>query len=785
MDCNKEDAIKARQIAESKLAAKDYYAAKRFILKSQRLFPSLCGLNQMLAVADIHISHLEFGDDLEFNWHHILKVEEGADEEIIRKQYRKLLLMLHPDKNKYAGAESAFKLVQGAHQAFETYKEISNATADVDSDHCFWTVCSECKISCKQPTSAEYQYVLCPKCTRSFVAVRSSQSKEEVSQSRNKRENSSDVRKAEEKMNNADYKLGGTSTKETEVELSSSSSSSYEEFVRIKRRRNAPSPKKSQMLRSLSLSSSSMSSSLSRDIGKKWGTKPKVAVSFSSMWSKEHWEQKQMCCRQSITKTDVLEEKNQSQATSRRDSPHATRSSPVADVEIDLSSGDSLDNCFKNSIGENMGEDHSRHSEDVHTAETRQGITNETPCKEDADAPVGDCSYSMKYVNIKDKDEMKRDFISHQKMELKTDTGENEMYKFYIGGCSHQPIKDRNAEGGRKIYQDVDVQKANCKQHQKNGTAKDTKKDCDPNVKFFEKLTSIIMNQVSDGDFQVREVILKKSPQPLQDKEDRAGSSSKVYHMNVAIAYAFTGSNGCALTSEDCMVGCSEIYQEDQVSVQCEVPDNDVYNFDKGRQEECFEAGQIWAVYDDDDGLPRFYAYIDQVISLHPFRVRMKWLYPAKPIPEDVKAWTKAGFAYTCGEFILGRSSTRQKVLMFSHIMAHENGGIPCTIRIYPQKGDVWALYKDWKPQKGRTRHCEPVQVISHYSKDQGVEVVPLFKVDGYKSIYCRRGFEGLQTILPSELKRFSHQVPAHYLEGHELSGLPEESVDLDTAALI
>jgi DnaJ-class molecular chaperone len=45
----------------------------------------------------------------------ILQVEETADETMITKQYRRIALSTHPDKNCFAGAQEAFKLVVEAH----------------------------------------------------------------------------------------------------------------------------------------------------------------------------------------------------------------------------------------------------------------------------------------------------------------------------------------------------------------------------------------------------------------------------------------------------------------------------------------------------------------------------------------------------------------------------------------------------------------------------------------------------------------------------------------------
>ncbi|KAI3928057.1 hypothetical protein MKW98_023658 [Papaver atlanticum] len=49
------------------------------------------------------------------DWYFLLGVEENAVIDKIRKQYRKLALQLHPDKNQHPNAELAFKLVSEAY----------------------------------------------------------------------------------------------------------------------------------------------------------------------------------------------------------------------------------------------------------------------------------------------------------------------------------------------------------------------------------------------------------------------------------------------------------------------------------------------------------------------------------------------------------------------------------------------------------------------------------------------------------------------------------------------
>ncbi|MCD9640448.1 hypothetical protein HAX54_025753 [Datura stramonium] len=104
MECNKDEAFRAKNIAERKFEQKDYAGAKKFALKAQALYPGLDDLTQMLTTLDVYIS-AENKISGEVDWYGVLGVSPSADDETVRKQYRKLALILHPDKNKSVGAE--------------------------------------------------------------------------------------------------------------------------------------------------------------------------------------------------------------------------------------------------------------------------------------------------------------------------------------------------------------------------------------------------------------------------------------------------------------------------------------------------------------------------------------------------------------------------------------------------------------------------------------------------------------------------------------------------------
>ncbi|KAF2287932.1 hypothetical protein GH714_003318 [Hevea brasiliensis] len=116
MECNKEEAIRAKEIAEKKMQSGDFEGALRIALKAKKLYPDLDNISQVLMVCEVHCSAQNKLNGSEMDWYGILQIEKFSDEPIVKKQFRKLALSLHPDKNKFAGAEAAFKLIGEANR---------------------------------------------------------------------------------------------------------------------------------------------------------------------------------------------------------------------------------------------------------------------------------------------------------------------------------------------------------------------------------------------------------------------------------------------------------------------------------------------------------------------------------------------------------------------------------------------------------------------------------------------------------------------------------------------
>ncbi|XP_042060355.1 uncharacterized protein LOC121804767 [Salvia splendens] len=111
MDCNKDEAIRARELAEMKMKHNDFEGARKIVLKAQNLYPELENISQLLSICDVNCAAQKMVSGSEKDWYGVLQVAKFADEMAIKKQYRRLALFLHPDKNRFSGAESAFKLI--------------------------------------------------------------------------------------------------------------------------------------------------------------------------------------------------------------------------------------------------------------------------------------------------------------------------------------------------------------------------------------------------------------------------------------------------------------------------------------------------------------------------------------------------------------------------------------------------------------------------------------------------------------------------------------------------
>ncbi|KAJ6919769.1 hypothetical protein NC651_013654 [Populus alba x Populus x berolinensis] len=216
---NRAEAERLLGIAEKLLQSRDLSGTKDFAVLAQETEPLLEGSDQILAVADVLLS-AEKRINNHHDWYSILQISQRThDSELIKKQYRRLALLLHPDKNRYPFADHAFKLVADAwavlsdtckktlydnelslfskidlstsgklpvrrsqrpvgHKKAENLKNNVNNVSNQQEGQgqraklsSFWTACPYCYILYEYPRAYENCCLRCQNCQRGFHAV--------------------------------------------------------------------------------------------------------------------------------------------------------------------------------------------------------------------------------------------------------------------------------------------------------------------------------------------------------------------------------------------------------------------------------------------------------------------------------------------------------------------------------------------------------------------------------------------------------------------------------------
>ncbi|CBI33814.3 unnamed protein product, partial [Vitis vinifera] len=221
------------------------------------------------------------------------------------------------------------------------------------------------------------------------------------------------------------------------------------------------------------------------------------------------------------------------------------------------------------------------------------------------------------------------------------------------------------------------------------------------------------------------------------------------------------------------------------------VEDSDFYDFDKDRVERSFKKGQVWAIYDDDDGMPRHYGLIDEVVSVNPFQMKMSWLDLQDNGDEGLIFWEKLGFHVSCGRFKVAKKTLINSVNFFSHVVDCERAARE-VYRIYPKKGSVWALYNQEalgteERNSGSNKRCYDIVVfLTSYSEMYGLSMAYLEKVEGFKTVFKRQeiGCRAIRWLEKDDIRMFSHQIPARKLCEEESLDPSKDYWELDPASL-
>ncbi|KAL6888601.1 hypothetical protein ACP4OV_009627 [Aristida adscensionis] len=574
MECNREEALRAREIAVKKLENRDYEGAKRIALKAQRIFPDLENISQLLTVCDVHCAAQSKINGM-VDFYGILQVQEMADETTIKRQYRKLALSLHPDKNRFIGAESAFKLVVEAHSMLSD--KAKRYAYDVK-----WRVSS--RVTPAPATQPK-------KATKTKQAA---QSKEQ-------------------------------------------------------------------------------------------GKEPKQAT-----------EQKK-----------ASEAKPASQPTPRAANGTGQQggvpTQPGSSMPFFSSKGNAKPN------GETT----------VNPGKTGEG---------------GDTS----------------DVPDRQNFRSGVDTSAEP-------GAAGTPSPRRSSRRKECV---------------------DANNNLDPSTKKRRTLK----DWFSNADSSSNKIFDNNVPNSnRQASEPHVSSRTNSHVKGSTINEGNQGNNKKESTHDTtaekpCNTG------------NFSYPDPEFYDFDKDRNADRFTADQIWALYDDTDGMPRYYAKIMRVDATN-FTVQFTWLEHDAATEEEDK-WTDNELPVACGTYFLGKKEMSHDPLMFSHVVSWAKGRKRGAYGIYPGRGEVWALYRGWSMQwssdadSHRSYEYEIVEVLSDFTMEAGVTVIPLVRIKGFVSLFAKLKDRSSFVIPSAELLRFSHSIPFFRTKGTEKVGVPCGFLELDTASL-
>ncbi|KAG8081733.1 hypothetical protein GUJ93_ZPchr0014g47299 [Zizania palustris] len=704
VEFNMDEAVKARDVAESKFHAHDIRGARKYAIKAQNLCPSLEGISQMVSTLEVHLA-AESKIDGESDWYRILSLSAFADEEEVKKQYRKLALQLHPDKNKSVGAEQAFKLLSEAWSILSdnsrkilydqkrkdhcvvnvtngmyTYDKKANkrarknaaaaaaAAAAEATTHpvgvdTFWTSCNRCRMQYEYLRIYLNHNLLCPNCHHAFLAV-------ETGFPCNGNSSSFSWSTKQQPQNNNSTKHSYGSTSRTSS-IPGTGHGGYQQDGTYDSYNN----------QSFQWNQYSKTAS------------PAGANSYSTQASEKP------------RKHDVNYSYNYS------------------------ASGNSYGH-EKTTSRRGRFSKRRRHSNDGYTAVDFGGDNREETVAASTEATV---FTDMSHIN----------------------------------GTSVEKL--RSAVSGRRANVLREISQI------------------DTRSLLIEKAKTAIQEKLQEWNITTSSRLV-----------ERGKSQGKVYpddnnmKLNGVLSDKhIKGLKQLSSKSVDIQVPTADEKNTEQkrVPVSIDVPDPDFHDFDKNRTERAFDSDQVWATYDSEDGMPRLYAMVQKVLSTRPFRIRMSFLNSKSNTELAPISWVASGFQKTCGDFRVGRYQISETVNIFSHKVSWTKGprGI---IRIVPQKGDTWALYRNWSPDWNELTpddviyKYEIVEVIDDFTEEQGLTVIPLLKVAGFKAVFHRHmDPKEVRRIPKEELFRFSHKVPSHLLTGEEGNNAPKGCHELDPAA--
>lgn len=655
MECNRDEAIRAREIAENKFEANDLDGAVKFALKAKNIYPNLEGIDQLISTFNVYTTARTL-INTEKDYYGIIGVDASADEAMVKKQFKDMARLIHPDKNHFCGAEGAFKLISEAkdvlldrnkrldydhkrNAASNKRSSKSSTTPAAPTSHStttsfsFWTLCSHCNMKYEYRLCYLEKILTCPKCRQTFMAANCEPPtlNDQTEKKCKKRKTTTDGK---------DDIVGG-------------------HFFTTKKDQAAK-------------------------------QKKKYVKDSNCIDAKEKHTRK--------IRKDIGEFKSNVGSEGKHTNVDESKYAAVPNVEE-----------RKSNVGSK-----GKYASIDHEIKYVSGIT--TPSTSDV--------------------ELESIGIIHGKIRSIITTKE----------LCHTNFQSMLIENGKLII-----------------------------IKELERLKQ------------------KQSSSDIDDcvnKEDKIGIHVPIKNINSVDPTLQVPWLGVSSSPPcHCDRTTNKNVKDPKLFV---VPDADFHDFDNDRTEKDFERNQVWAIYDEEDGMPRYYVKILKILSIKPFQIRINYLNSKGNSEFNESLDWK--FPKSCGNFKVGGHTTVDKINIFSHRLNLDNETVRGSLTIFPKKGEIWALYRNWSSdwdeytEDDVVYRYDMVEVVDDYNEEQGrIIVCSLVKVDGFKTVFRlqEHNSDGKvpKTIPREEMFRFSHRVPSYVLSGEEAHNAPKGYYELDPAS--
>ncbi|KAM0904419.1 hypothetical protein ACQ4PT_018029 [Festuca glaucescens] len=733
MECNKDEALRAKEIAERKFESRDLQGAKKFALKAKTLFPNLEGIVQLITTLDVYLTS-EVKIAGEKDWYSILSVDTFADDETVKKQYRNLVLKLHPDKNKSVGAEGAFQIVK------EAWNVLSDKTKRALYDQ------KRKLIVLQQKTCQPNKTSVTPGAANGFDNF---------------------AAKAPASKARANNQKTGSATSAV--------------------RQRPPPPPQRPPLHHQAPDPPPPPPPATHPTFWTSCNKCKMNLEYLKMYLNHNLR----CpsCREPFLAKEV--------PVPPTENVHAVRDSNIGRATQESSTGKKNQwGPFSRATGSASATASSAAAAQaanmVH--QTYEKVKRER--EEAQGAAKWEDALQRKHNPLRRQENMENfnhgmgDGASGKKMKTvgkEARVGSSSIFSGSWANCVRTPGGNIpfSANSGAFEFQGVNgVPNWRSKPLTRISL---TKTFSQPDIRriLIDKMKSDLRGKLEE-----------MRSKPFQVTLDVKASKKHVVNEHVEGNETLASDDGtankdvCADPEENGSANSAGAENKDDDPFSYTVPDPDFHDFDKDRTEKSFKTDQIWASYDDEDGMPRYYAYIQKLISLNPFKIKISYLASRTNSEFGPLGWVSSGFIKTCGDFWIGKYETIDIINMFSHQIKWEKGprGV---VKIYPRKGDIWALYRNWSPDwNGDTPDnvlhvYDLVEVLDDYDEDHGISVIPLVKVTGFRTVFQHhQDLDATKRIPKEEMFRFSHQVPVYRMSGEEAPNVPKDSYEVDPAAI-